>query len=519
MATQVSHSNLETPLSTLKIGRVFTPEQWALWCINRFNIYDQWRDGATIIDPTCGHGSFFHSLFTIAYQRHEAILPRDLDRLIGIEIVEEDKFAFINQAQQRFGLHFPEDNFITTDFMSYHNDEKFDIAVGNPPWINYSDLPDSYKAKAGDYFLKHGLVKSRRDVLLGSSRADMASVIIQKCMAEHIRDRGHGYFFVPASLFFNEDANKHFRPRVDHQNIFRIDELYSFDIGQVFEGVKVKSCLVAIEKEPKQTFPIRMHNIGTSEHGSTSFCHSTPDNGAWIQTANPDMELTFGRIEVASHQMPRQGINTCGLNKVFIFDRQDQDEGRVEERGIFTNGYGQSFELSSRYMFPLIDRNNFDSRSIKRSRYILCLHGKTGIPLSFSSFSDLFGISEYVAKYADEMKKRKGVLIQNKIQLGDYWALMGVGPYSFSPYKVVWESLGKRSFRSIVVDGSWQGNQAMHAYIPAYDYSDATRISSELNAIVPTYLQLFGMEGTCNWAQPGRIKRLLSLSSDQAQLF
>lgn len=129
---------------------------------------------------------------------------------------------------------------------STDNNDQFDIAVGNPPWINYSDLPDSYKTKAGECFLKHGLVKSRRDVLLGASRADMASVIIQKCIAEHIRDRGKGYFFIPASLLFNEDANKHFRPKVDCNNVFRIDELYSFDIGQVFEDVKVRSCLVAI---------------------------------------------------------------------------------------------------------------------------------------------------------------------------------------------------------------------------------------------------------------------------------
>ena len=116
------------------------------------------------------------------------------------------------------------------------------------------------------------------------------------------------------------------------------------------------------------------------------------------------------------------------------------------------------------------------------------------------------------------MKARKGVLIQSYIRKGRYWGLLGVGPYSFSKFKIVWEALGKKTFQAVMVDGKWQGNQAMHAYIPSNSRRDAERICQELNARVPAYLEAFGMEGTCNWAQPGRIGRLLELQSTQEAL-
>ena len=55
----------------------------------------------------------------------------------------------------------------------------------------------------------------------------------------------------------------------------------------------------------------------------------------------------------------------------------------------------------------------------------------------------------------------------------------------------------------------------MHSYISSDSRMDATRIRNELNDALPAYLKAFNMEGTCNWAQPGRIKGLLSIKSEK----
>ena len=122
---------------------------------------------------------------------------------------------------------------------------------------------------------------------------------------------------------------------------------------------------------------------------------------------------------------------------------------------------------------------------------------------------------------------RKGVLIRNQIAKGSWWALLGVGPYSFSPYKVIWQSYGKSQFSPVVLSGvsgqPWQGNQAMNAFIPCNSLENANKIKTDLgNPNILLLLEQLNGAGKCNWAQPGKSKKILSFDSEiseQALLF
>ena len=519
MVTATSHSNMTLIEDSFSVGRVFTPLKWATWCVEKFKVYESWREGSRIFDPTCGQGVFFLALLSIAEDRHQTVQPDDLSRLFGVEIVPGDKSEFLEHVYSRFGLEFPASNFATMDFMDLGPHKVFDIAVGNPPWINFSDLPTDYKEKIKADFLKYDLVKSRKDVLLGASRADLAALIIQKCMRDHIREEGRGFFFIPFSLFFNEDANRHFRPTKELDNVFSVQEMYDFENGYVFDQVNTRNGFVILKKQKQQLFPVPMYKVGRNDEETRLYCAPALDDGAWMQSRSADRVCDFDFISILGNQVPRQGMNTGGLNKVFLLERESSNRSRLAPIEQFSNGYGVSVEISTDFVFPLMNGSLFGGRMPKKEKYILCLHDKDGSPLPFDRITRLFGVSEYILQYAKEMKDRKGVLIQSQIKKGYFWSLLGVGPYSFSPVKVAWESLGKHAFRAVVIDGSWQGNQAMHAYIPAYNFTDASRICDGLNVKVPAYLRLFGMEGTCNWAQPGRIKRLLTVPTNQLQLF
>lgn len=511
--------SLSNPLyARPEIGRVFTPVVWAKWCCEAFGIYDDWRNGATVIDPTCGEGSFFIALVSIASERGERLRQDDVRRLHGVELRPEDKTTFLEKFVARSGFDFPVGNIVTGDFLDRDKAETHDIAIGNPPWINFADLPDSYKEKAKAYFIKYGLVRSRKDVLLGASRVDLASLIIRKCMLDHVSEGGRGVFLVPLSLLFNEDANRHFRPEEGANCAFSVDEVREFEDGIVFENVTTRNGLVSLRKGTPQRFPVPFRRMGRNGPASASRCYPSSKGGAWMEMREGVEWPNFDKIVVEDWQKPRQGINTGGLNRVFMLDRLEPDNvnlGHVEE---FENGHGRKILLETDHLVPLAGRDLFGGKAPDRRRYLLCLHDRKGKILSEDSVRCLERLWKYVREHEEEMKARKGVLIQSFIRNGRYWSLLGVGPYTFSCFKVVWEAFGKRSFKAVVVDGKWQGNQAMHAYIPSNSSRDAERICRELNERVPAYLEAFGMEGTCNWAQPGRIARLLEMKSKQEAL-
>ncbi len=75
------------------------------------------------------------------------------------------------------------------------------------------------------------------------------------------------------------------------------------------------------------------------------------------------------------------------------------------------------------------------------------------------------------------MTHQKGTLIQSLISKWGFWSLLGVGAYSFSRYKVSWESLGRSEFKAVVLDGHWQGNHIFHQDL------FKTRLESALNSM------------------------------------
>ena len=489
-------------------GRIFTPKKWAKWVIQKYGILEKWKQGSKIIDPTCGQGVFIHALIELSLERDLKISPNELSRITGIEINPHDKEYFLNETKRKYGIDFPADNFIIEDFFDYDSKEKFDIAVGNPPWINFSNLEESYKTKLKTEYKNYGLVRNKKDILLGASRSDLAALAIQKCMKDCIKSNGNGYFFIPLSLLFNEGANQFFRPKLDEEGVFSIEEIFDFEYSLVFPKVLTRNGFIAVQRGSKQKFPIKLTKLEKDGKSTSMYCIPTSDEKSWLQSKSKS-QAKFPTINVEPHQNPRQGMNTCGLNKLFIFSRESLQNSASNSVGIFVNGTGDKFKISSEFMLPLLNNKNFGSLKPSPNRYILCLYNKHGSPLNYKEIQKLTGVEDYLLKFKTQMEARKGVLIQTQIKRGAFWALLGVGPYCFSKFKVAWMAFGKSNFQAKVVDGSFQGNQSMHAYIPSNSLADANRICEELNYKVPKYLSMFAMEGTCNWAQPGRIKRIL----------
>ncbi len=106
-------------------------------------------------------------------------------------------------------------------------------------------------------------------------------------------------------------------------------------------------------------------------------------------------------------------------------------------------------------------------------------------------------------------------MIRSQIRRGFWWALLGVGPYSFARYKVMWEAYGQKRFNPKVFKAVgkkvWQGNQALHAYIPCESIKEANALKRALSTSNMTaVLRQMNAEGNCNWAQPGKVWKIIA---------
>ncbi len=136
---------LITEASSEKLrGGFYTPEVIAgfilRWGINGSNDFD-------ILEPSCGDGVFLEQLEKNKL-KYKSIIAVELDQ----EEAAKAKKINLNNAQ-----------IINADFHTYCNNtlQRFDLIVGNPPYIRYQFFNRQQQAEAGDIFIKAGLTYSK----------------------------------------------------------------------------------------------------------------------------------------------------------------------------------------------------------------------------------------------------------------------------------------------------------------------------------------------------------------------
>lgn len=486
-----------------RIGEVFTPLPWAEWLISRFGIYERWIQGESICDPTAGTGVFADALVGLAKRSQVDVTTEMLSRIFLVELQSRNLEHFRERIEEKHGIAFPDNNIIQSDVILNPLDRTFDILIGNPPWANFTDLPHDYKEELKPYFIEYGLVPDRKAVLLGSSRTDIAALVLKVVIHKMLKPFGDAFFFTPLSLFTGDDAHIGFRDYRTKFEKFSVQEIFEFSGEKVFEGIGTSYCACHFHKSLEQAFPIPYFR-GTKDHFSSLKAIPLKVSTDPLRvTSHNGVEDSKIEVTIDPKQKPRQGVNSCGASSLFIFD----------EKPDF---------IASDYLFPLATKEIWRSKDRSPRKWIFLPYNRfSGRPLTKEEIEGIEGI-DYLRSYEKRLKLRKGTLIQSAINKGIWWSLLGVGPYSFSPYKVIWEAYGKHTFSPIVIgdhEGQpWQGNQAMHAFIPCESKADAIRICEELKCPqISRILSELNGQGKCNFAQPGKIKKILRFSEEVSE--
>ena len=486
-----------------QIGQVFTPLKWSEWLINKWSIFEAWLDGAHVCDPTAGEGIFALAMLHIARRKGIPITRERLSRLALIEVVPSHLEWFREEVKREFGVDFPVSQIFCQDIITEVHAEQYDILVGNPPWANFNDLPTAYKEQLKPFFIEEGLVPDKQKMLLGSSRVDIAALVLKVVLGKLLKKNGVGCFYLPTSLFFGDGAHSGFRSyKVGSTRDFAVDTVYEFTSTKVFEGVGTSYCCARFRTDTRQNFPVTYFKESEGkwvEHKALPLKNPTDP---WRVVRNLD-ELHAGatlEVQLSSEQAPRQGVNTCGTNSVFIFNQRPP-------------------RLPDQFLYPLATKELWRQQTTSPHKWILLPYDqRTGKPLTWDQIGQCPALRDYLQSVRNVLQARKGTLLRSALKRGNWWTLFGVGPYSFAPFKVIWEAYGKDRFDPIVlssVEGQmWQGNQSVHAFIPCWTERDAQRIKTALeDPAIPVLLRQLNGAGKCNWAQPGKIKKILGFVS------
>jgi hypothetical protein len=505
---QIRHSALSTP-------HFFTPRTWAVWLAESSGALAAWLAGATVLDPTCGRGDLLLGLIAAAVQRGRPPAELPIRRLFGIERESAFLRELVENGRAEFGVEFPRENLHAADFLLSAPPVQADVLLGNPPWANFTDLPAVEKGALKPLFISYGLVTDRRRSLLGGSRVDVAALVAVKAMADHLRPGGTAAFFLPLSLLTGDGAHAGFRRYRAGDMPFAVTTVFDFDGVEVFPGVATRYGAVLFRRDRLPSWPAPWEQVGGHVRRVAA-----PIDGADGPLAVADSPGELDRlrdrlrIAVPPGAKPRQGVNPCGASRVFFLrDVRPIDDERAEA----TSAVAERVVLSRRFVYPLLTADQFVSVETPPRRWVVLPHDPSdGQPLSPGQVAEWPELAQYLDRFRPQLENRRGRWLRQWIDRGRWWALLGVGPYCFTPYRVTWPAYGAGRFTPRVVAAPWQGQQALHAHIPCESLAFAERLAAELRRPeVEEYLRAFGTAGTRNFAQPGRVARVLDQMSSQ----
>ncbi|MHA1338443.1 MAG: HsdM family class I SAM-dependent methyltransferase [Promethearchaeota archaeon] len=325
-------TNLKIEDITKSIGFVETPKKIARLMVELANV----PNNGLVLDTGCGKGVFLDELRQKILQDKNKNKNKNI-RIFGIEYNKElydfCKEKYADYLNTNFKI-------INDDFLSYNFSEKFDLIIGNPPYVHYNNLPSVLAQK----------IKK----LIKTSEGDIYYAFIIKSISL-LKEGGELVYIVPYHFFYNTFA------KIVRQTILRngkLEIIIDLDENRLFYNENPETIIFKFRKGffDLENEKIILLNINTKKAIPSEIYHYATD--ALIKRNSNKL---FSFFEVPHNKITHDSEPWSS----YIFDMPDFPYIKLKEIckvGVgFVSGFDKAFILSEKDIKKLnINLDEFD---------------------------------------------------------------------------------------------------------------------------------------------------------------
>jgi type II restriction/modification system DNA methylase subunit YeeA len=366
---------------------------------------------------------------------------------------------------------------------------KFDYVVGNPPWVNWENLPESYREVSKSLWDYYGLTELAGKAGLGKVKKDLAMLFLARCYHMYLKEGGVLGFLVPFTLFKTQ-AGAGFRRYLARRTRIRV--VHDLVTLYPFEGAVNRTAVVVVEKvDTEELDPAKIEDENLSggiKHvvwvnpskkpvstdkpleevlRETRRYHivmvppeSKRPESPWMQLTPKIIEAVRKLLSGPQYYEAHAGVYV-GLNQVyFVRIMGKTPDGRL----VITNPPEPGQKKTVKHVeaiveldliYPIVRGKDVKRWYVEfRNRYIILPVKQNGETISHLEMKTIYpGAYDYFYTFFDELVRRVGEPYKSKlrpytispIQVAEknappfYW-VFNVKP-SLAPYKVVWKRI------------------------------------------------------------------------------
>jgi len=340
---------------------------------------------------------------------------------------------------------------------------EFDFVVGNPPWVNWESLSGEYREATKRLWQDYGLFSlTGHAARLGGGKKDLAMLFAYAAIDHYLKKGGRLGFVITQTVFKTKGAGDGFRrfrlgEKGDHLRVLHVDDMSRL---QPFEGAANRTSVMVCQRGQKTRYPvsytywrpIKQVRIPLDYSLSEVIAKTERSNfrarpideqdvtSQWI-TVRDGAVGAIGKVVGSSQYEATAGATTCGADGVYLLEVLDVlPGGRLLIRNLHQAGKKEVAEtlcsIESDLVYPVLRGKDAKKWLPLHSVFVLM----TQDPQTRVGFDEGWLKASLPQTYS-YLRRFQPVLLERKskvLPIPPFYSIYGVGPQTFSPYKVVW---------------------------------------------------------------------------------
>ncbi|MEM4593104.1 MAG: N-6 DNA methylase, partial [Sulfolobales archaeon] len=374
---------------------------------------------------------------------------------------------------------------------------KFDYVVGNPPWVNWENLPEDYREVSKVLWESYGILGRG-----AGFKRDLSMLFLTRCFDLYLKPGGRLAFLMPFTVFKTQAGTGFRRFLATKTKIHVVHDLvttYPFegavnrtsamvvekicelsdlsrgkcpDAAKVVEGNRrIKHVVWVSEKAVPTDAPLEevLKTVSRHQMVMTPITENDPSS-SWIQVTEkvlPHVRKVLGSSPYKAHA----GVYVA-LNQVyFVQIKGKTPDGKLVITNPTRSGQKKQVReieavVEPDLLYPLIRGRDVKKWYIEppSDEYVILPYDpRSGKPLTKTEFQVMFpGAYWYLSQFKEDLKTRSikpFLSLKDKIKKAKsenekrlalnrleemFYIVDNIGSYTFAPYKVVWKEVSAR---------------------------------------------------------------------------
>lgn len=355
---------------------------------------------------------------------------------------------------------------------------QFDFVIGNPPWVNWQNLPNDYREITESLWKDSGLIKGKS---MGKFKKDLAMLFVVISIKRYLSDNGTLGFLLPFTLTKTQ-AGSGYRHFISTKcKVLKSHELVDL---KPFENATNRPSMFVLQHGTTR-FPIKCSSWSRKFVGTLDSDLALSDIKRITNRSKLVLEPIMGEFypespwliidkklvkcipkirggkSLLAKKSPHKGSSgvDTGLNSAFWIEVITKESSGMLIKNLHNVGEIKLSQVNAvveeKTIFPLIRGRDVQKWGGKPSGSIILLHDtKTGRPLDETTSKKSFPKTySYFRNFQKKLEKRGTHKLMGKNS--PFYSVYKIGDYTFAPHKVVWKH----------VSGSISGKGALYAAV------------------------------------------------------